>query len=135
VLSSVAQHYAGVASGVNNAVARVAGLLAIAVVGAVVSSTFSSDLEGKLPARAIEEARSQPLVTTVPDTVPPGQRAQAKEVLTDAGVDAFRAGVLLSALLVAAGGVISAAGVRNHLRPGAASARRLRPRAGEPRPS
>ena len=41
VLSSVPQTHAGVASGVNNAVARIAGLLAIAVVGAVVSSNFA----------------------------------------------------------------------------------------------
>jgi hypothetical protein len=117
VLSAVPQHNAGIASGVNNAVARVAGLLAIAVVGAIVSSTFESDLAGKLPARAFEEARTQPLVTTVPDSVPPGQRAEAKVSLTDAGVDAFRAGVTVSALLVAAGGVISAAGVQNRPRP------------------
>jgi EmrB/QacA subfamily drug resistance transporter len=117
VLSAVPQHNAGIASGVNNAVARVAGLLAIAVVGAVVSSTFESDLVGKLPARAVADARTQPLVTTVPDSVPPGQRAEAKATLTDAGVDAFRAGVTLSALLVAAGGVISAAGVTNRPRP------------------
>jgi EmrB/QacA subfamily drug resistance transporter len=116
VLSSVAQDHAGVASGVNNAVARIAGLLAIAVVGAVVSSTFATSLDGKLPRTAFDEARTQPLVTHVPTSVPPGQRASAKVTLTDAGVDAFRAGVTLSALLVAAGGVIAAAGVRNRPR-------------------
>src|SRR3954451_1145677 len=77
VLSSVPQTHAGVASGVNNAVARVAGLLAIAVVGAVVSSTFASALQDKFPDNAIDEARSQPLVTNVPEAVPPGQRAEA----------------------------------------------------------
>jgi hypothetical protein len=91
----------------------VAGLLAIAVVGAVVSSSFSSSLDGKLPARAVQTARSEPLVTRVPAGVPPAQRAQAKTALTNASVDAFRAGVTLAALLVAAGGVISAVGVRN----------------------
>jgi hypothetical protein len=116
VLSSVGQDHAGVASGVNNAVARVASLLAIAVVGAVVSSSFSASLDDRLPAKALEEARTQPLVTRVPDTVPAAQREQASAALTDASVDAFRAGVLLSALLVAAGGLISAAGVTNRLR-------------------
>jgi EmrB/QacA subfamily drug resistance transporter len=115
-LSSVERHHAGVASGVNNAVARIAGLVAIAVVGAVVSSSFASTLDHKLPPRALEKARTQPLVTDVPNGVPPGQRAQARVLLTDAGVDAFRAGMTVSALLVAAGGLISAAGVRNRPR-------------------
>jgi EmrB/QacA subfamily drug resistance transporter len=132
VLSSVAQHHAGVASGVNNAVARIAGLLAIAVVGAVVASTFESDLAGKLPPPALEEARSQPLVTNVPAAVPRGQRAEAKAVLTDAGVDAFRAGVTLSALLVAAGGIISAAGVTNRPRTAAVRVSEATPTASTP---
>jgi EmrB/QacA subfamily drug resistance transporter len=114
VLSAVDRSHAGVASGVNNAVARVAGLLAIAVVGAVVASSFSSGIEDKLPATAYDEARTQPLVTTVPEDVPAGQRAEAKRALTDASVKAFRDGVTISALLVAAGGLISAAGVRNN---------------------
>jgi EmrB/QacA subfamily drug resistance transporter len=122
VLSSVPQSHAGVASGVNNAVARIAGLLAIAVVGALVASSFTSSLDSKLPPKALAEARTQPLVTQVPNGVPPGQRAQAKATLTDAGVKAFRDGVTLAALLVAAGGVISGIGVRNP-RPREVSAR------------
>jgi EmrB/QacA subfamily drug resistance transporter len=113
VLSSVSEHRAGVASGVNNAVARIAGLLAIAVVGAVISSAFADSLDDNLPAKALEKARTQPLVTRVPASVPPGQRAEARTALTDASVDAFRAGATLSALLVAIGGVIAGIGVQN----------------------
>jgi EmrB/QacA subfamily drug resistance transporter len=113
VLSAVAPEHAGVASGVNNAVARIAGLLAIAIVGAVVSSTFSASLDGKLPPRAVQVARTQPLVTQVPPAVPPGQRAKAQSALTGASVDAFRASLDISALLLAAGGLIAAAGIRN----------------------
>ena len=116
-LSSVSQHHAGIASGVNNAVARIAGLVAIAVVGAVVSASFATAIEGKLPAAATEAADERTLVTEPPDQVPRGERAQARVVLTDAGVDAFNAGMIVSALMVAAGGVISAAGVRNRPRP------------------
>jgi EmrB/QacA subfamily drug resistance transporter len=122
VLSSVSETHAGVASGVNNATARIAGLLAIAVVGAVISSSFSGSLGNTLPPKATDEARKQPLVTQVPSSVPLGQRAEAKATLTSASVDAFRAGVTLSALLVALGGVIAGIGVRNP-RP-----RRARPR-------
>ena len=42
VLQAADRRHAGVASGVNNAIARVAGLLAIAAVGAIVSAPFSA---------------------------------------------------------------------------------------------
>jgi hypothetical protein len=44
VLADAEESNAGIASGVNNAIARVAGLIAIAAVGAVISASFSSGL-------------------------------------------------------------------------------------------
>jgi predicted MFS family arabinose efflux permease len=48
VMDSVGPDLAGVASGVNNAVARTAGLLAIAVFGTVVAWAFDASLDGGL---------------------------------------------------------------------------------------
>jgi len=48
VMASVSQDRAGTASGVNNAVARVAGVLAIAVLGIIMVSAFSSRLNQSL---------------------------------------------------------------------------------------
>jgi len=48
VMSSVDQDHAGTASGINNAVARVAGVLAIAVFGIVMVSAFGFTLEREL---------------------------------------------------------------------------------------
>jgi MFS family permease len=48
VMNSVNQEHVGTASGINNAVARVAGVLAIAVLGIVVVKAFSSELDHRL---------------------------------------------------------------------------------------
>ncbi len=64
VMGSVDQQHAGVASGINNAVARVAGVLAIAVLGSLMVRVFDSHLERgltnmKLAPNIIEELRSR----------------------------------------------------------------------------
>ena len=53
VMSSAGQHHAGTASGINNAVARVASVLAIAILGIVMVRMFSSGLERSLRWRAL----------------------------------------------------------------------------------
>ena len=55
VMSSVPEEQAGVSSGINNAVARTAGLLAIAVLGVVMLQVFSKELERKLATIDIPE--------------------------------------------------------------------------------
>ncbi len=55
VMGSVNESQAGVASGINNAVARAAGLLAVAVLGVVILQVFSSELKQRLSAIDIPE--------------------------------------------------------------------------------
>ena len=56
VMNSVEQSLAGVASGVNNAASRTAGLLAIAVFGLLMAGVFGADLDRRLAALQAEPA-------------------------------------------------------------------------------
>ncbi len=44
VLADADEHNAGIASGINNAIARIAGLLCVAAIGAIVSAVYAGDL-------------------------------------------------------------------------------------------
>jgi EmrB/QacA subfamily drug resistance transporter len=117
VLSDADESNAGIASGVNNAIARVASLFAIAAVGAVISAQFSSALDQRLrgirlsPASrvAVAQARSQTLARVDPSAVGP----QVSAAVQSASVHAFRLGTGISAVLVALGGLLGLAGIRN----------------------
>jgi EmrB/QacA subfamily drug resistance transporter len=119
VLDSVAERRVGIASGVNNGVSRIAGLLAIAVLGAVISAHFGAELDAQLGARplapsaakAVEEAKAKPLA--IPDTedVAGREAARIETAAADASTSAFHLGVLIAALLMIAGGLASAFGI------------------------
>lgn len=130
VLESVEQRHAGVASGVNNAVARVASLVAIAAVGAVVSAGFAAEVDDRLPpggvsagARAVvERAEKRPLATVEDDDVPVQERDTVVPALDAAAVTGLHWGMGAVAALLLAGAALSAAGVRNTRSRGAAVA-------------
>jgi EmrB/QacA subfamily drug resistance transporter len=141
VLGSVDKGHAGLASGVNNAVSRVAGLLAIAALGAVVSGSFASSLDRDLshhrltPATqtAVASARTRPLVID-PGKTTPQERPIVQQALTDASVHAFRLGVGIAGGLAILGGLIALVGITNTRtrvssadRPGGAIAPEVRP--------
>ncbi|HWH19445.1 MAG TPA: MFS transporter, partial [Solirubrobacterales bacterium] len=121
VLDSVSPRRVGIASGINNGVSRVAGLLAIAVLGAVISAHFGARLDRGLGARplgpaataSVAEAKEQPL--GVPDTegVRAGEARRIVSASSDASTSAFHLGALLAGTLMILGGAASAAGIRN----------------------
>ncbi len=117
VLSDADDSNAGIASGVNNAVARVAGLIAIAAIGAIISAQFKTSLNQNLagirlsPAAqaAVAQARGQTLARV--DAARAG--AQVAHAVQSASVEAFHLGVGISAVLVAVGGVLGLVGISN----------------------
>jgi len=126
VLNSVDEHNAGIASGVNNAVARVAGLLAIAVLGAVTSAQFAATLDGKLSATTLDgkaaevvaDAKARPLAGgDEAKRLDGSQRSTVGAAIEDSSTDAFRLAVGIAALLMFAGGLTSALGIENPRRP------------------
>jgi EmrB/QacA subfamily drug resistance transporter len=120
VLSSVEPGHSGLASGVNNAISRVAGLLAIAALGAVVASAFQARLAGDIdPGQlsskgqaVVAQARNRPLVTTVTG-VSGAERAKIQAALVDSSVHAFRVGMAVGAGLAVLGGLIALVGIEN----------------------
>jgi len=121
VLAGVDSGQAGIASAVNNAVARVAGLLGTAAVGAAVAASFVTGLDSSLagrplgqPARAaIAQAKKLPLGRPDTSGLPHAQARAIAVAADEASLDSFHLGLGIAALLVAGGGLVGAIGIRN----------------------
>jgi EmrB/QacA subfamily drug resistance transporter len=122
VLNSVDERNAGIASGVNNAVSRVAGLLAIAVLGAVISAHFAARLDERLAGNALDgeatqvvsSAKSRPLAGGDEAARLTGPaRSTVGTAIEDSSRDGFRLAMLIGALLMFAGGLTSALWIRD----------------------
>jgi EmrB/QacA subfamily drug resistance transporter len=122
VLNAVDEHNAGIASGTNNAIARVAGLLAIAVMGAALSGQFDSSVSSELATanlspharHVVSSAKSRPLAgSEEADELSGTERATVGTAIEDSSRDAFHLAALIGACLMFAGGITSAIWIQN----------------------
>jgi hypothetical protein len=121
ILAGVDQREAGIGSAVNNAVARVAGLIATVAVGALVAAQFSSSLDRKLAGEplsprghvAIAQAKQLTLGRPSVAGLPADEAAAITVASGQSSLQAFRVGIGVAGALVIIGGLIGAAGIRN----------------------
>ena len=120
-LNSVEQRHAGVASGINNGVSRMAGLLGIAVLGALIAGQFGSTVDANVadanlsPAAdaAIDEAKSNPLVPPDTSDLPPQEAESVDAAATDGAESAFDMAMVVNGVLMILGGIVAGVGLRN----------------------
>jgi hypothetical protein len=113
VMESVAPGAVGTASGVNNAIASVAGLLAIASLGMVMSATFDSHLRRDLAAANVSQVTADAVIAQhaklaaiePPESASTDTRRAIQRAVGEAFVSGFRRVMLIAACLALASAI------------------------------
>jgi EmrB/QacA subfamily drug resistance transporter len=129
VLADADERDAGIASAVNNAVARTAGLLATAAVGAVLAGFYADRLDSELAGRTltpaaqaqVAAARERALGPVDSAALPAPDRDVVGAAVSDAGVATFHLAALIGGCMLAAAGLLGGVMLRNPRRPTAAA--------------
>ena len=111
-MHSAGDQYAGAASGINNATARVAGLLAVALLGALAVSAFRAALDAHLEHLHTATGMAQSLKSEVQKLaqapVPPFADTATRQVLRRAIEESFVFSFRIVMLITAAAALMSA---------------------------
>jgi len=115
VMNSVNQSHAGIASGVNNAVSRTAGLLAVAVFGLIMFHAFNSCLDQRLNQmpmtaevrQAVNSERLKLAAAELPRSIDEQARLTIKQAIDECFVFGFRRVMLLGAGVALAGSALA----------------------------
>lgn len=116
VMSAIGEERSGVASGINNAVSRTAGLVAIAALNLVVVTIFSNLFTANITALHLAPTIEQALVAqstrlaavSIPASVGASVQAAIQLAVAQAFVAGFRIAMLIAAALAAASAVAAA---------------------------
>jgi EmrB/QacA subfamily drug resistance transporter len=98
VMNSVPEEHAGIASGINNAFSRLAGVLSIAVFGIVMLASFEHHLSARLAAidiepgihREIEGQRVKLAAIEIPQQLDAGERQKVRRSIDESFIGGFR---------------------------------------------
>ena len=113
VMNSVEIGHAGIASAINNAAARIAGLLGIAALGLVVVMTFTKNIDGRLATSGVSQSayaamEQQRLKLMVADNVADlrdQERKSLRQAIAGSFVESFRLIMIIAAGLSLASGL------------------------------
>jgi predicted MFS family arabinose efflux permease len=116
VMGAVAAQHAGVASGVNNAVSRIAGLIAIAVFGVVLVRAFDARVNPALDRLELSASSRSAIDRELPKlagaeidaSLEPAQRIPARRAIDESFAHAFGLVMLAAAATALAAGVAGA---------------------------
>ena len=119
VFDAVDTAQSGVASGVNNAVSRTAGLLAVAAFGVLLAGVFNGGFDARMARRHVSPAtariahddRGRLYAGTVPADVPAADRPAVDQAVREGYLAGFRAVMLGSAAVCVLAALIALAGV------------------------
>ena len=116
VLNAVPAHRTGVASGINNAVAAIGSLLAIAVLGSVALGQFNHSLDRRLATvqasaavrLAVDDARGGFVIPTPPPGLAYEERRQTRAIIADSLVSTVDTVLWIAAALALASALTTA---------------------------
>jgi EmrB/QacA subfamily drug resistance transporter len=115
VMNAVPRETSGIASGINNAVSRTAGLLAVALLGVIMMQVFDRNFEPRLAARAlppevrraIMQEQHKLTAAALPPALTPQQKEAIEHDIALAYVAGFRAVMFTAAGLALSGALVS----------------------------
>ena len=116
VMGAVSESQAGIASGINNAVARTAGLLSIALLSIALLRAFNYNLDRRLAnlsltaqvQQALDAQRIKLAGAEIPAGLTPDLTAAIRQAIATSFVDSFRLVIFISIGLALASALIAA---------------------------
>jgi len=125
VMASVPEKNSGIASGINNTMARAAGLLSVAVLGSIIIITFRSSLEKNINTINISGKKKIDLIinskklaeTHPPEGLSKEKAGQVNNIIKESFIHSFDFVLYISAALTWLGSLIAAATVKKEIKP------------------